>query len=337
MEKIGLKNYNIGEIFIGFCIIRKKELKHKQNGEPYLILELGDKSGRLRSKIWREAKEYYENLKVGQLLKIKGKIQSFLDTKELNVERLRLARKDEISIEEIVPISKKDVQFFKEQFQEHIEKIKNPYLNELLNHIFPDISAWDIYLKTPSGKLWHHNYLYGILEHIVCLLDLSDVMVKHYPIIQIDLLKTAIILHNLGKKIEYGYNGFIDYTTEGRLIGHIVLGYQMVDEKIAEIDDFPDELRLQLLHLILSHQGSKENDAPVVPMTLEAMVLHLMNELDVQANAFLRIIENDRLPDNSKWTRYNNLLNRFIYIGNEPEHNKDDEQNEKMDLKQKDN
>ena len=321
----GLKERKVGDTFTGFCVIRKKELKHKQNGEPYLILEVGDRSGRLRAKVWKNANSLYEDLKVGTLIKIQGKIQTFMDTREIHIQRLRLARKEEeVELEQLVPKSKKDVEALKEMFRAHLGTIENDYLKQLLGKLFPDDSSIDEYLKTPSGKLWHHNYLYGLLEHIVCMLDLSGLMKVHYPRLQIDLLKTAVILHNLGKKIEYGYEGFIDYSTEGRLIGQVVLGFQLIQEAIRDIPDFPQELRLQLLHCILSHRGGNEYGFPVVPMTLEAIVLHQIDELDIKANAFLRIIESDRLPD-SKWTRFNNLLNRFIYIGDEP----DDHENQK--------
>jgi len=323
----GLKEMKVGDTFTGFCVIRKKELKHKQNGEPYLILEVGDRSGRLRGKLWKNAQSYYDSLKVGALIKIQGKIQTFLDTKEIHIQRLRLARKDEeIELEHIVPKSKKDIEALKEAFREHVKTIRNDYLIQLLEKLFPDEDSLEEYLKTPSGKLWHHNYLYGLLEHIVCMLDLSEVMKNHYSRLQSDLLKTAIILHNFGKKIEYGYEGFIDYSTEGRLIGHVVLGFQLIQEAIRDIPDFPEELRIQLLHIILSHQGGNEQGSPVMPMTLEAIVLHQMDELDIKTNAFLRIMESDRLPD-SKWTRFNNLLNRFIYIGDEP----DDQENQEQD------
>ncbi len=318
----------VGDTFTGFCVIRKKELKHKQNGEPYLILELGDRSGRLRGKLWKNARSYYDSLKVGMLIKIQGKIQTFLDRKEIRIQRVRVARKDEqVELEQIVPKSKKDIDTLKETFREHLKTIQNEYLNRLLEKLFPDEDSLDEYLKTPSGKLWHHNYLYGLLEHIVCMLDLAEVMKNHYPRLQMDLVKTAIILHNFGKKIEYGYDGFIDYSTEGRLIGHIVLGFQLIQEAIRDIPDFPEALRLRLLHLILSHQGGNDQGSPVVPMTLEAIVLHQIDELDIKTNAFLRIMESDRLPD-SEWTRFNNLLNRFIYVGDESDDEEHQEQND---------
>ncbi len=317
MGKDGLKSFDVGESFTGFCIVRKTELKYKHDGKAYLSLDLGDKSGRMPAKIWRGAEEYYGNLKAGQLVKIKGKIQNYMERKELHVERIRIATKEEeAKIEEMVPVSQKDVKLLKEKFSKHLQAIENEYLQELLQIILPDDDALESYLKMPSGKLWHHNYLYGSLEHLVCLLDLSDVLIDHYPAIQKDLFKSAIILHNIGNDREHDYYGFIDYTTEGRLIGHVVLGYQLVQSAIDRIENFPENLRLQLLHLILSHEGNREKTSAVMPMTLEGILLNLLDEVDVRANAATRIIKYDRVPE-SEWTRYNNLFERFIYVGNE--------------------
>ncbi len=328
MERRGLKDFQVGESFTGFCVVRKKELKHKKSGEPYLALELGDRSGRLRGKVWKNGINHYQDLSVGQLIKVKGKIRSFMDSKELNIERLRAARKEEQSIlKDIVPVSRKDIEGLRGQFKVHLEGIENPHLAGLLEVLFPDETALENYLETPSGKLWHHNYLYGMLEHLICLLDLADVMCRHYPTLKTDVLKTGIILHNLGKSADTDYDEFIEYTTEGRLIGHTVLGYEILSEAIKKKKEFPEKLKLALFHLLLSHHGTPDKGSPVVPMTLEAIVFQYIKEADIQANAALRIIENDRLPE-SEWTRFNNLFNRFLYVGQETENDEPDEQHD---------
>ncbi len=327
MSKIGLKHLNAGDSFIGFCIIRKKELRHKQNGQPYLDLELGDFSGRLKAKVWDKAKETYVKVHVGQIIKVKGSIQTFLNKNELHIERWRIAREDEYKLEELIPSSEKNVTQLKSRLQHHINSIENIYLNKLITKLFPDETFLDKYLISPSGKLWHHNYLYGTLEHLVCLLDLADILIIHYPSLNKDLLKCGILLHDVGKQIGYNQEGYIDFSLKGRLIGHTVLGYQMVQKAIQSIDNFPDDLNIQLSHLILSHQGKGEKGSPVVPMTFEAMALNLLDELDGQINAVQRIIKYDKMPD-SPWSRFNNLLERFIYIGDKSENQDTNKQND---------
>jgi 3'-5' exoribonuclease len=321
MNRLGIKEYKIGEIFTGFCIIRKRELKYKQDGEPYLFLELGDNSGRLRAKFWKDGHKYFKKLKVNQIIKVKGKIHLYMDTKELHIEQLRLANDKEIDKEDLIPTSKKDLSSLYENFKIHQKTITNEFLHDLLNHIFINEQKIWAYLKSPSGKLWHHNYLYGILEHTVCLLDLSDVLCKHYPEVNKDLLKTGILLYHIGKLDEVSYNSYIEYTDEGRLLGHSTIGYYKVREVINQISNFPEELKIQLLHILLSHEGSYENGAAVLPMTLEAIILSLLIQLDVQTNATTRIIKNDSQPD-SNWTTYNNLFKRFMYVNNTAEKSK---------------
>jgi len=315
MQHKAMKELNVGEDFTGFCIVRKKELKLKKNGEPYLKLEIGDRSGRLNGKVWREAKELYAGLKVGQMIKIIGTVQSYKNTREIHIHRLRIARQQESEMRgNLLPKSDKDIQKLKELFMEHLYSIRQNQLSSLLKQIFKNDAELDKYLSLPSGKLWHHNYLYGNLEHLVCLLDLAETLFCHYPTMKKELLKTAIILHNLGNIQQISMDGFIDYTTIGRLIGHPTLAFQRLKQGIESISDFPEEMKIQLIHLILSQENAVEKTAPVLPMTFEAVILNQMIQLDVLANAVQRIIRNDLLPD-SRWTKYNNLLQRFLYVG----------------------
>lgn len=318
----GIKNLKVGQNFTGFCIIRKKELKYKQNGDPYLSLELGDHSGRLRAKLWKNVNRQFENLKIGQIIKIQGKIQNFLDTKEMHIDRLRHTKKDdEIHLDNLIPKSEKNIPQLIERYKNHTASLKNGNLIQLLEKLFPDEDTLLIYLKSPSGKLWHHNYLYGVLEHVVCLLDLSDIMYIHYPQLDIELLKVAIIIQFLGNKHEFETEGFIEYTDEGRLLGHVAIDYDLTRKAIDEVDAFPTDLRLKLLHLILSRESRGEEGSAIPPMMLEGIVLNHLIQLDIQANAAQRIIKNDRLPD-SNWTKYNNLFNRFLYVGDKPKNKK---------------
>lgn len=312
-QRIGIKTLPIGKEFTGFCIVRKKEMRYKSNGEAYLHLELGDGSGRLNAKLWKDVSRFDKTVEVGKIIKIKAVVQKFQDRKELKISNLRKVKPDdEVDLTQLLPKSKKDIPKLRDQFFEHVSAIQNPHLKKLLSEIFADQEFAERFFLSPAGKLWHHNYLYGMLEHVVAMLDIASVIRDHYPQIDFDLLKCGIILHDIGKMKTYDANGFVDFTDEGRLIGHITIGYDMIRQKIDEMKDFPDELRDQLLHMLLSHQGKLEQGSPVVPQTIEAVVLHYINELDSKTNALSRIIESDILPD-SKWSKYIPLLDRFIY------------------------
>lgn len=312
-QKIGIKTLQIGKQFTGFCVVRKKELRHKSNGEAYLHLELGDRSGRLTAKIWDEAQKNNSMIEVGKIVKIKAVAHQFQDRKELKILKLRRTKPaDEIELKQLLPQSDKDISELKNCFTEHVNGIENSHLKELLSNIFSEKEFTEQFFSAPAGKLWHHNYLYGMLEHVVAMMDIADTVIHHYPLLNCDLLKCGIILHDIGKMKSYDAKGYFDFTDEGRLLGHITVGFDFVKRKIDESKDFPKELRNQVLHMMLSHQGRKEDGSPVLPMTIEAIILHYINELDSKANALSRIIEGDILPD-SKWSKYIPLLDRFIY------------------------
>lgn len=312
-QKIGIKTLPIGRQFTGFCVVRKKEIRHKSSGEAYLHLELGDWSGRLNAKIWNEVSKFNEIVEVGKIIKIKAVVQEFQDRKELKISNLRKSEPDDdVDLKDLLPKSRKDTSALRDRFFEHVSDIQNPHLKKLLSEIFADEKFAEQFFLSPAGKLWHHNYLYGMLEHVVAMLDIAAVVQNHYPAMNMDMLKCGIILHDIGKTKGYDANGFVDFTDEGRLIGHITIGYDMLRQKIGRMKNFPDELRDQLLHMLLSHQGKLEQGSPILPQTIEAVVLHYINELDSKTNALSRIVENDILPD-SKWSKFIPLLDRFIY------------------------
>ncbi len=314
IEYSQIKKAAIGEPFVTFCVVRSKEVKYKQNGQPYLVLELGDQSGRLKTRLWNDIDSNSAETPVGGIVKIQAVAEAVNGRKELKIQRLRAASaEDKISADALLPQTAQDVAQLRQMFDAHRQSITNTHLLDLLSAVFRDEAFAKAYFRSPGGKLWHHNYLSGMLEHVVKLLNFADLMNIHYPEIDIDLLKTAIICHDLGKVREYSLNGYIDFSTEGRLLGNGAIGYGIIDGHIRDLPEFPPDLRQQLLHLVLSHNG-KQHGAPVEPMTLEAMVLQHLILLDAHTNAILRIRENDVLPDQD-WSKYIPLLERFIYAG----------------------
>ncbi|MBN2365665.1 MAG: hypothetical protein JXL67_05830 [Calditrichaeota bacterium] len=310
-----MKYLSVGEEFVGYCVIRRKELKYKKSGEPYLKLEVGDTSGRLSAKSWKNAETLFERLKTGQIVKIRGQIQWYQNFKELNILQIRRIRPDEAdSCQDLLPRSRKDISGLLQKFQTHLDSITCPYLMKLLTLVFEDGFPVEEYVKMPSGKLWHHNYLYGNLEHLVCLMDITDAICMHYRQLDGELLKTAVIIHNVGVPTEFSRDGFIDYTTSGRLLGHVYLALSRVHEKIDEIENFPDRLKLHLLHIISSQNSFCNDDPGVKAMSLEAIVFSLMKFMDMQVNAAERILHYDKLPG-SEWTTFNRLFKRFLYGG----------------------
>ena len=316
MDQKPIRELQAGEDILSFFVLRKKELKIKRDsGEKYLTFEFGDSSGRLSGSLWDNIQGVYEALNIGDVVKIKGVIVTFHDRLHLNIDKIRqVEERDEYDITRLVPVVEKDRKALFDHFDELIASVRNPHFRQLLNLIFSDAEIRQSFGDAPGGKLWHHNYLGGLLEHTLSVTDIADRVGQTYPGFNRDLIITAGLLHDIGKIHSYTYKTLIDFTDEGRLVGHIVIGAQMVSEKIHAINDFPKELATELLHLILSHQGKLEQASPVVPMTLEGLILYYADELDSKANAFLRIKKKEERPG-QKWSSFIQLLDRYLYFG----------------------
>ncbi len=305
-----------GENVISFFVLRRKEIRtRRENGEAYLSLELGDASGRINGSVWDEAQKHYDAVQRGEIVKIKARVVNFKDRLHLNIDKVRAATdQDQVDLSQLVPVADKSVQSMNKQLDDLIASIENTDLKNLLVNIFGDEKTRKQFERAPGGKLWHHNYLGGLLEHTLSVTTIAEQVATSYPGVNRDLLVTAGLLHDIGKISSYTYRTLIDFTDEGRLLGHIVLGSQMVAEHISRMDGFPAELATQLQHLILSHQGKLEQASPVVPMTLEGLILYYADELDSKANAFLRIKKKEA---GKRWSAYVNLLDRYFFLGSE--------------------
>ena len=313
------KNSKNGDIVTDFFVIRNLELKTKKDGGPYLVLDLGHRSGRLSGVLWSDAKTAYQTYTSGNIVKVKGRVSEYRNQPQLSIERIRKATPyDRIDSCAFIPVSSADIGVLQKKLESTIESIETPPLRALLQRIFSDAQTAERFRSCPGGKLWHHAASGGLLEHTMSVVEICETMTRLYPSIDRDLLITGALLHDIGKIEEYGTEkGFIDFTDLGRLWGHISLWAQQVRahiEALEEASDFPDSLKNHLVHLILSHQGELEHGSPVLPATLEAMVLYYADEMDAKANAILQIIERDREPDR-QWSRFIPMLNRFIFLG----------------------
>ena len=322
-----LRHQQAGDNFTGFAAIQKIELKQKKNGENYLSLYLSDSSGRIPGKIWKDAEAVLQKLQTGMIVKIKGIMQQYQDRIELHIDNIRAANEKEINGLQLIPVSKKEPEPLIEDVKQHISSIKNTHLLELLRKLLPSKENLNHFLESPSGKLWHHNYLYGTLESVASMLDIAVTISIHYDYLKIDLLKTAIILRAYARQTAIERKIVIEYSSEGRLLGDKLLAFQTIDTIIRNLEEFPNDLRTELFHLLMFGGDNEEKGMNIPPMTIEGIVLNNIERLDMQTNAAVRIFEQDRVPG-SEWTRYNNLFDRFIYVGNKTDNDKSDKQND---------
>jgi 3'-5' exoribonuclease len=318
-----IEELRAGDLVVSFFVIRRKEIRTKRDSaETYLSLELADRSGRIGASIWEDSAnpdlqfdELRDALQVGDVVKVQGKVVSYRDRLYLNVERLRKSTEaDSIDFTRLVPTSERDPEEMWSELERMVASVESMPLRQLLKQIFSNPEIKQRFMETPGGKQWHHAYVGGLLEHTLAVTAICDRLASLYDGVDRDLLVTAALLHDIGKIRSYQTFPTFDFTDEGRLLGHIVIGSQMVAESIGRIGDFPEEMAKQLQHLILSHQGKLEQASPVVPMTLEALILYYADELDSKANAFLRIRKREKRPG-TRWSSYVNLIARHLYFG----------------------
>ena len=306
-----LKDYEIGEKFTGYYVLRNKELLTRRDGEAYLKLEFGDKSGRLSGMIWEDAEELYHQLDEGGVVKLRGRIEQYRDSRQVAIKLIRKSREeDEFEVSDLIPSVDFDIDKAFAKLRRIANTIKNPSLKELLDSFFDDEEFTEKWITAPAGKLWHHNRLGGLIEHTLSLVRICRFLSKMYPQLDGDLLLTGAILHDIGKVEEYKYEAYIDYSNRGRLVGHIVLGAQWIKERADKIDEFPSDILDRLTHLVLSHQD--EFGSPVKPAMREAFVLHYADQIDSKLDALKRI--EGELLEGERW-KYVRLLERYIDFG----------------------
>ena len=240
-----LNTVAVGETFSAFCCIRYLEMRLTQDNRRYLLVELGDRSGRIRGRLWKDADRLRQQYSPGQLVRVKGMVRIYHGRRDLRIMAIRpLNEKDDVSLSDMLPRSEQDGEQFMERFLQHCRSIGHPELRKLVELLIGDPLLLERLGESPAGKLWHHNYLGGLLEHLVMALELAVLVQRHYAQLDSDLLRSAIILHGLGHLSAYRLAGYIEFSDEGRLLGRQQLACQWTADLIGELPSFPADLRL---------------------------------------------------------------------------------------------
>lgn len=302
-----------GDEHIDTCfVVHRKEKKLTKAGSAFADLILGNKTGIIGAKIWNVTDAVYDSFEVGSIVKVIGVAELYQQKPQLKISSLEPVAAGDADYSDFIPTTSADTGALRAELLEIIGSMKNSQLRSLLQEIFDDGILAE-FTKAPAAKGFHHAYLGGLLEHSVGVARLCDRIAELYPgKVNRDLLVAGALVHDIGKLREFSYAQLIDYSTVGRLIGHHVLGYEIVNERAGRLAEIDAELLLQLGHLILSHHGSYENQSPRKPKTIEALLLHLCDDADAKVNAFLLIDE--KSDDGAEWSPYNKVLERFVYL-----------------------
>ena len=311
-KEIYLKDIKQGDKVVSSFLVTEKNMAFSQKGFPYLTVRLKDKSGGIEGKVWENAVEFDRQFKKGDIIFIEGRAASYKNSIQISITDIKKIAWEEVEPADYLPAVKADVNAMFNKMIGYIEKVNDKYLQALLNAFFQEEKTLCLFKRAPAAKGFHHIYLGGLLEHTLSVVRLLEKVSDHYPGLNKDMIITGGILHDIGKIYEFSYDNIIDYSDEGRLIGHIVMGVEMINKKITDIPDFPVQLALELRHIILSHHGEFEFGSPKRPKTLEALVIHYIDDLDAKFNAFQTLLTDSTNID-SDWTTYNRFLERFLY------------------------
>lgn len=291
--------------------VRSVDVRQRRGGGPYLAATLGDKTGEVTALVWQNVDRLRDILEPGRVVSVKGQVQRYNQQLQVVVRQAEALPSESVDDELFVRSSAVDPELLWERLITYIEEVNDADLRQLLFRIFSEPEVEELARSAPAARSMHHAFRSGLLEHTVSVTAVGRQLARHYELDQ-DLVVAGCLLHDLGKIWELELGASIEYTDNGRLIGHIPMETLFVDKKIGELEAFPSETRRQLLHIILSHHGEYEFGSPRRPKTPEALLVHMVDNLDSKMAGMMEAIAAQGADDEA-WTPYSRILERHIY------------------------
>jgi len=310
-----LVDLKVGDYVDTIVVVKsKRRIPYRNRPGYYLAFLLKDRTGAVDARVWEDAERIDREISERDVVRVRGIVELYQQLPQVRVASIEKVEEGEYDWADLVPRTERDVEELWRKVREAVESVRNPYLNSLLRSFFDDPDFAEAFKNAPASLYLHHNWVGGLIEHICSVLDLAETICRHYPELDRDLLVTGVLLHDVGKVREYSWQADIDRTDEGRLLGHLVLGDEMVSERIKRIPNFPPELAMRVRHMLISHHGVGEWGSPRPPMTLEAAALHFLEFADAQLRKFATVLKERREPE-SAWTAYERTLGRRLFAG----------------------
>lgn len=311
---------SINEVFLA----GEKQLRPNRNGNLYLQVELLDRTGRIGARMWNASESIYRSFNNGDYVRVEGTTQVYQGAIQLIANHLMRVESEEIDPADFMLLSPLVIDQLTVRLGELLRGLQNPHLRNLAECFLIDEEFMAKFTRAPAGIKNHHAYLGGLLEHVVNLMEVVTRIADRYPAIDPELLLMGAFLHDMGKIDELAYDRSFSYTDEGQLIGHVVMAVGLLDEKIRTAEQLsgetiPQELVLRLKHMIVSHHGQYEFGSPKLPMTLEAVALTQLDNLDAKVHSFEQQMRDDPNTQ-SAWTLYNQQIGRKLYKGQNGNH-----------------
>lgn len=319
MARQFLKELKDGDCVDEVFLLSDKQLRANRQANLFLLATLRDRTGQMSGLMWNITEDAVADVQAGDYVKVRGKVQLFQGNMQMILTNIRAIPAEQMNPDDFEQRPNADVEALLKRLRDLLLSIEQPQLRTLMECFLIDNELMDDLAKAAAGVKTHHAYRGGLLEHIVNILETAKRIRDLYPAVNFDLLLAGIFLHDLGKVREMSLDNAFVYTDEGQLLGHLIIGIEMLSEKIAEVErltneSFPEELALRLKHMIASHHGSYEHGAVRLPMTPEAIALHHLDNLDAKVHEFARTIADD--PNTgSTWTPFLQRIDRKLFKG----------------------
>ncbi len=315
MPKLLIKDLKENENFDTSFLVNQKSLLTSKTNRAYLSIKLTDASGNAEGRVWDHAEEIAAQFDKNDFIRVIGRPVMYQDKMQLNIVRVEKLDPEKVDVSDYLPVSKRNIEEMSEQLLAFIRNdIHNSWVKKFLLSIFEDQDIFKKFRRAPAAKTNHHAWIGGLLEHVLHLCELGKDVLKHYPQVNADLVYTGLMLHDIGKIYEMSYEKSFGYTDDGQLIGHLIQGVEMVYDKIRSIPNFPDKIKTHIVHLILAHHGRLEFGSPKLPMTMEAIMVHYLDDMDSKLQGVMDLAAKEDNPD-SDWVSFNRLFGRPMYIG----------------------
>lgn len=311
MKRQFVESLQDGDTVNDYFIAVRKDLREQQKGGKFLGMVFKDRTGEIGGILWTNAVAVARNFELGDVVNVRGTITSYQDRLQVRVDQVVPLREEEYNLADLI-FTAANTEELSGKFRAIIGSIQNEWLRKLTLSFLDDAGFMARFSSSAAGKKWHHAFRGGLMQHCYELARLASAVAEVLPRIDRDVLLTGVLVHDIGKLDEMTHDLFVEYTTAGKLLGHLAIGAEMVQRRIDAIPGFPESLRLQVLHCVWSHHGELVNGSPVVPKTLEALVLYHIDNLDAQADAFMRIMDETR-DKGQVWSEYIQMIDRQVW------------------------
>lgn len=314
MKKIFVKDIQERDLVNSPFLVRDKIIGMAKNGRPYMTLKLMDCTGEVEGRIWDRVDELSARFNKDDFVQVSGKASVYMGKMQLVLQELDRIDDSAVELADFLPVCMRPVAEMVSELTTVVAGLVDSDLKSLMQAFLADESFMVGYTRAPAAKSMHHVYLGGLLEHSLAVAVLASDICNRYPDLNRDLLVVGALLHDVGKVVELRYQRSFEYTDAGKLLGHIVIGVELVEDKLRHLQGFPQELAIHLKHLLLSHHGQYEYGSPKRPKTMEAVILNFLDDLDSKINGVRTHIS--REPDSeSSWTQYHRLYDRYFFKG----------------------